>query len=405
MGRQLKKYEDQPLEDEDLSITAPVEPEVNPEVYRDVDPMLFRGFLTAYARVNDIPFVFKSLNHHEFELLRFSGCFDGAPDVNSWATLLAYCVFMIDGVNILPERDRWLSKLREIFTALPTEATARVIRHISEVNRRASTAVYLTEAYAMETISRYRWLQLKRLDLSSVAVTGVNGTQWLGLNTAQLVWRAVNHIEDRNEAIERDWEHAKFVGSCMAGKGIAKVYNQDARRRRQEREERMTRKDKILRKWVLGEEVQDGVVQGPGVIMAVPRTVEELTTQLERDIRGEKDWHDRVVEEHEARVRAGYAERREQLERVAQESLERAPERGVFGGGDLQQGYSPAEIDELVRRRKQILAQEVARMQVDPGLDDKTERFVNRWFGGDCSEAQAINRDAVDASTTPSRRK
>ena len=392
--------------DEDVQITAPIEPEVNLDIYKDVEALLYRGFLTAYARVNGIPFVFKSLNHHEFDLLRFAGDFDGTFTPETWGRFLAYGVFMIDGVNILPERERWLSKVREIFDSLPPEAMARTIRHIGEVNRRATAAVHLTEAYAMEMVSRYRWLQIQGLDITSTSVTGIDGTQRLGLNTAQHVWRALNHIEDRNERYEREWEHAKFVGSCFAGKGIQKVYNQDSRRRRQEREDRMTRKDKILRKWVMGEEVKDGVVTGPGVTMSVPRTVQELTAQLEKDIRGEKDWHDRVIDEHEARIRAGHAERREQLEQAARESLERHPNRGVFGeGSELHQAYGPGEIDEQVRRRRQFLAQEVARMQVDRGPDDKTNDFVERWWGSEVSsEVTTTDRDPSTAVSLPPQR-
>jgi hypothetical protein len=392
-------------EEEDVSITMPVEPEVNLAIYKDVESLLFRGFITAYADVNGIPFVFKSLNHHEFDLLKFSGMFHGEITESGWGSFLAYCVFMVDGVNILPERERWLGKVREIFVSMPTDALARMIRYIGEVNRRASVAVYLTEAFSMETVSRYRWLQIKGLDLASVSVTGINGTQRLGLNTAQYVWRAINNIEDRNEAYERDWEHSKFVGSCFAGKGITKVYNQDARRRREEREERMARKDKILREWVLGEDMREAAVAGPGVAVAVPRTVEELTTQLEKDIRGEKDWHDRVVEEHEERVRAAYQERREQLERATRESLERFPERGVIGGGSMDRPYSPSEIEEQVRRRKQLLAQEVARMQVDSGPDEKTNRFVDRWWGNEVSsQVSTTDRDPAEAIAIPPQR-
>lgn len=424
MGDALQEYDSEQHrlhaqyegEEDETSITAPVEPEVNPEVYKDVEPLLYRGFLTLPAEINGVPFVFKSLNYHEFELLKFYGNFD-RPTPEFWGTFLAHGVFVVGGVNILPERERWITKLTELFNGLPSDAMSRMIRHLSEVNRRASVAIYLTEAYAMETMSRYRWLQLKGLDLTSVSVTGIDGTQRLGLNTAQQVWRAINSIEDRNEAYERDWEHAKFVGSCFAGKGIQKVYNQDARRRRQEREDRMSRKDKVLRQWVLGEDVQDGVVSGPGVVMSVSRSVEELTVQLEKDIRGEKDWHDRVVEEHEARIRAGHIERRQQLEQVTRDSLERLPERGVVGGGTLDQTFSIAEVEERVRRRKQIMAQEVARMQVgpDPEAEEKTTRFMDRWWSEDqvSSQVSTTDRDTSAAvpippprpSTTPFRRK
>lgn len=380
--------------EDDVSITAPVEPEVNPKVYRDVEPLLYRGFLTLPAEINGVPFVFKSLNHHEFDLLRFFGSFE-RPTPEFWGMFLAYGVFVVGGVNVLPERERWTSKLADLFNGLPSDAMTRMIAYLSEVNRRASVATHLTEAYAMEVTSRYRWVQLKGLDPTSVAVTGIDGTQRLGLNIAQQVWRAVNSIEDLNEANERDWENTKFMGSCFAGKGMQKVYNQDARRRRQEREDRMTRKDKILRQWVLGEDIQDGVVTGPGYVMSVPRTVEELTTQLEKDIRGEKDWHDHVVEEHEARIRARHAEQRQQLEHARLESAQQTPEWGVFGGGSLDQTFSSAEVEERIRRRK---VQDAARVQPDDEAAEKTSRVLDRWYSDDVtSQASTTNRDPSTA--------
>jgi hypothetical protein len=401
--------------DDDVTITAPAEPEVNPEIYKDVEPILFRGFLTLPAQINGVSFVFKSMNHHEFALLRFYGGSDDVVPSEFWGTFLAYGVFIVSGVNILPERERWITKLTELFNGLPTDAIARMVRYLSEINRRASVAIHLTEAYAMEVMSRYRWMQLKGLDLTSVAVTGIDGTQRLGLNVAQQVWQAINHIEDRNETYEREWEYSKFVGSCFAGKGIQKVYNQDSARRRQEREDRMTRKDKVLRQWVLGEDVEDGIVKGPGVVMAVARTVEELTTQLEHDIRGEKDWHDRVVEDHEARIRSGHLQRRQQLEQAALDNMALYPERGVLGVGSLDGGaLTQAEVEERVRRRKQLMAQEVARMQVDPRADEKTVNFVDRWWGNEVSsEIATTDRDTSGAvpisqprpPTTPFRRK
>jgi hypothetical protein len=283
-----------------------------------------------------------------------------------------------------------------------------MVRTLGEINRRASVAVHVTEAYALEVQSRYRWLQLKGMDLTSVAATGCDGTQRLGMNTAQQVWRAFNNIEDRNEGWEREWEHAKFVGSCFAGKGIQKVYSQDSRRRRQDREDRMTRKDKVLRQWVLGEDVQDGVVKGPGTVMMVPRTVEELTTQLEKDIRGEKDWHDKVVEEHEQRVKAAYAQRREQLEQATRDNVAGFPERGVLGGRSAE-SFSPAEVEERVRRRKQLMAQEVARMQVDDG-QERRERFMDRWVESDEFSSQVTAEEEGQISdlthrTPPLRRR
>lgn len=402
---------------EDISVTVPKEPEVNPEVYKDVEPLLFRGFLTVAADINDVHFVFKSLNHHELELLRFSGQLrEGRISADFWPTFIAYGVFMVDGVNILPERERAFPDLKKLFGSFPKEAIANVVRHISEANRRATRAVPLTEAYAMETISRYRWLQLKGLDLTSISSTGVDGSQRLGLNWAQQLWRALNHVEDRNEEHERDWENSKFIGSCFAGKGIQKVYNQDNERRRKDREERSSRKDKILREIILGEKPQANILTIPGAVITGARTVEELAAQLEKDLKGEKDWHDQVIEAHEERIRSRIRERQIQLEETAKETSSVYGNNMLLGETSVE-GLTPQQVDEMVTRRKQLQAQAAARMLADPThLDEKTERFLDRWGvvdSGVTSEVSTTDRDPEGAvpivnprsPTTPFRRK
>ena len=384
MGEHLATYEDEQEQlrreyegTPDIKITAPREPEVNPEVWKDVEPILYRGFLTIQAEINGVPFVFKSLNHHEFELLKFSGSFESP---NFWSTFLAYGVFMVDGVNILPARDKELPAIAKLFRDLPMEARSKIIRYLSEANRRAAAAVPMTEAYAMELSSRYRWLQLRGLDLTSCAVTGIEGTQRLGLNWSQQLWRALNHVEDRNEEHEREWENAKFIGSCFAGKGISKVYNQDQERRRKEREERISRKDKILREILLGEKQEANTLKIPGAIVIAPRTVEELADQLEKDLKGEKDWHDMVIEQHEALIRSRYSERKAEVEAMARENAAQFGDQRVVGSPSIE-GLSHAEAEQWISRRKQLQAQAVARMQVPVAdiPDQKTDEFLHKW--------------------------
>jgi hypothetical protein len=365
--------------DPDIHIEAPKEPEVKPEVYRDVEPMLFRGFITLPAEINEVVFVFKSLNQHEFELLRLSGAFEKNITYKFWDAFLAYGVAMIDGQNVLPDRDRWLPQITKMFAEMDNKPKQRVIRYLSEINRRASNAVILTECYFTETYSRYRWAQLRGLDLSSPTVTGFPGSERLGLNWAQLAWRALNHFEDRNEEIERNWENAKFVGSCFAGKSLQKVYHQDTERRRKEKEERFTRKDKVLRQVLMGEKPQENVFQIQGAVVTSARTAEELASQLEKDLKGDKDWHDQVIEEHEKRVRENFQARQNQIKEIVKSHEEEFGDKKLIGGTDFR-GLTPAEVEEAIRRRKQIEAQTAARAMVYPELSDpKTSEFLDKW--------------------------
>jgi hypothetical protein len=364
----------------DIVVTAPKEPEVNPAIYRDVEPLLFRGFLSVGAEINDVLFVFKSLNQHEFEMLRLSGgIFGQNVPPKFWDIFLAYGVFMVDGVNILSERDRYIPKITAMFAGLSREAKQRVIRHVSEINRRANNAVVLTEAYFTESYSRFRWAQVRGMDLTSTAVTGVYGTERLGMNWAQQAWRALNYYEDRNEEIDRDWENAKFIGSCMVGKGIQKVYAQDVERRRKDHDDRLARKDKILRQVVLGESMSEKAQNQNGAVMISARTADELAEQVQKDLRGEKDWHDEVVEAQERRIKDSMQAQRSHFEVLSKAHEEAFGPKFLTSTAALS-GLTPAEVQERILRSKQIEAQAAARSMVYPDLTDpKVGNFLEKW--------------------------
>lgn len=361
----------------EVTVTPPQPfPEVNPEVWKDIEPILFRGFLTQFAEINGVSFVFKSLNHHEYEMINLitGGDFTRASKVKDYYDLfLTYCVFMVDGQNILVDRDRKARELRAFFSELPLSARQKVIRYLSEINRRAYRAVILTEAFSFEGVSRLRWAQLQTSDLTSTAVTGIQGTETLGMNWAQLTWRALNHYEDLRYRSESDWENAKFVASSMAGKGMNKVNAHDRTRREKEREEQIARRDKILRHVLLGETAESK--KGDGPVMQVAKTVDELADQLQRDLRGEKDWHDQVVEEYERKVREGYERKAEQLREIADRHREESAGKAVYGGTEFR-GMSTREVQDRIHRSRQLSAQKAASQIVYPENQDE---FMSKW--------------------------
>jgi hypothetical protein len=378
----LRRQQEGTPSEEDLVIEVPKDPEVNPIVYKDVEPILFRGFLTAHATVNDVPIVFKSLNHHEFERINMvSGTIEGHTQ-RFWNVFLAYSVFLFDGINVLADRAKSVQQLVRLFDDIPRPARERIIRPLSEVNRRATNAIRLTEAFAMEWQSRYRWVQLKGLDLTTTAVTGIEGTDRLGLNWGQLTWRAVNQFEDLKEQHEREWENAKFIGSCMAGKGISKVYQQDSDRRQKDREQRLARKDAVLREVVLGEDPNGERLQKNGAVLVVAHTAEELAEQLTRDLRGEKDFHDFVVDQAQHEVKRAEYEQKQRIVELARTHQEEMGNRFLSGGTDMR-GITAAEVRQRAERQRTYEAQLAAQRIVpvnQPGSDaEKDEAFKEKW--------------------------
>lgn len=358
------------LAEENIRVEAPREPEVDPAHFRDTESLIYRGFLAVSASINKVRFVFKSLNHHELGHLQWMYDLEDVTTRDAYYnTFLAYGVYMVDGQNILPERDRWVPQLEELFANLAPMARASVIRHMSEVNRRSSRALTLTEAYQMERSSRFRWAQMKGLDLMSSSCTGIAGTEHFGLNYAQLIWRALNYYEDLRDTAEREWDNAKFIGSCFAGKEIKKVYDRDRDRRDKERNDRINRRDQILRHVLLGEELSSDR-EASGYQLVTARTAEELAGQLESDLRGERDWHDEVVAREEDRLREAERARSEQLKELQLASIQKNSDKLLTGGSDPSRSYSPEEIKERTLRARQLRAQsQSARLLRDEKMD------------------------------------
>lgn len=375
--------------------------QVDPSVWRDCESLLYRGFIAVKGDVNGVPFIFKSLNHHEFEQIQWIA--GDAQQDRFYNTFLAYGVFMIEGESVLANRSEWVPQLIEdFFSALPLPAKNRMVRYLSEINRRATNAVTLTEAYTTEKTSRFRWAQLQGIDLMSPTCTGVTGTETLGLNYAQLVWRALNHFEDLREVAEREWDNAKFVGSCSAGKEIQKIYNQDKDRRRKEKEARDLRKDRLLRQVLLGESSEDAD-NGRREVKIIARTVEELAKQMEASLRGEKDWHDLVVEAEERRMQEQIEDRRNKINEMFEKRSAEEGDREFSAQSFTNQGFTPAQVQQEIQRRRAHDAQKMASRMVqpdDPRLNAMIEKY-EKSSGGTYQKPQAgpLSKTDKDPST------
>lgn len=371
-------------------------PEVNPEIYKDVEPVLFRGFLTLPAVINGVPFTFKSLNQHELARISMSTSVVGQGDMRAiqkgYDYYLAYGVLLVDGRNVLVDRDSHVPELVDFFAGCHREVRGNVIRMLSEINRRANKATVLTEAFAMEARSRLMWFQTRGLDISSSAVTGFSGTEHLGLNWAQLTWRAINYIEDQREVSEREWENTKFIASAWAGKGMQKVYSSDKRRRQGERDERVSRREKVIRHAILGSPLDGGDQHGP---IKVARTVTELATQLERDIKGEQDWHDKVIAEHERRASQNYYERVAEVQRIRDEHVAKFGDHPVVVTSEM--GLTPQQVSERKKQRQEMRARGLAAQARYPELHDpKYEALTKKWLVRDPSSQPTIMSPTED---------
>ncbi len=299
-----------------IEISVPsVYVKVDENVWEDLEKCLFQGFLTSRASVQGQEFVFKTLNHHELRNVEFCRPASDSSDRTVFrAAFIAHSVFMVNGNNALVDRPKHISRLIKTLSKIPSAVQDKILENLTALNERASRTYPLTEVYVHENRSRFRWLQTRDVPVCSPISTGTHGTDSLGMSHFQSTWTALNRILDRNEDMEREWSNAKFVGSCMAGKGMQSVDSRDKSRLEKERLEREEKRAQVLRAYL--NRTVGGPVGRAGETMKLPdgrtaeivgrtkaESVEELATQLTAALNNEKDSHDAVVEHHARKTR------------------------------------------------------------------------------------------------------
>lgn len=329
--------------------------DVNDKVWKELEEYLFTGFLYSPARILNKSFVFKTLNHLELRNVNFMRPASGsAPDVRSMfrAAMIAYSVFMVDGTNVLHDRQNHINSLIRVVMKIPVEIQERIVENISAINVRAMRLHPLVEPYCHDNRSRFQWMQLRGVPIHSVAATGIAGTEGLGMNYCQQTWVALNNLLDVKEQADREWSYAKFVGSCFNGKGVRQIDEHDKARKNRERQEFEDRKMQIIRDYLNKTEgesddrtdliLPDGrraIVEG----RFRAESAEELADQLSAALSGDKDSHDLIVERHFQKVAKEREEQEMNQRRIgtssqqsASEELDRVTGTRVLPKGDVE---------------------------------------------------------------------
>jgi hypothetical protein len=282
---------------------------VDDGVWDELEKYLFTGFLTSPAHVLGRTFIFKSLNHNEirnleyFKPLRMSSL---DVKISFRSSFIAHSILFIDGENVLHNRMDHIRKLMETIGKIPSGIQEEMINNLSSLNSRASRLYPLAEVYAHENKSRFKWLYTKDTPVNSPIVTGISGTESIGMNYCQQMWVALNRLLDSRDRIEAEWSNAKFIGGCFAGKGMRTIEEKDKARKEKENLELQELKSKVLYRYLNRnagpEDIAAKQISLPDGRMATvekmfrAESVEELANQLSSALSDEKDYHDKVIE-------------------------------------------------------------------------------------------------------------
>lgn len=381
-----------------VTITVPESyRKVDDSVWEDLEKYLFLGFLTSPAVVAGKSFVFKTLNHNEVRnvtLLRPARSSPPEARMAFRAAFIAHSILFVDGQNALFERPRHLARLTKIVSKLAPDVQEKIVENLGAINARATRLYPLTEVYVHENRSRYHWLHLQSVPVHSASSTGLPGTDELGMSYCQQTWTAINRLLDKKETAERDWANAKFVGSCFNGKGVRSVDERDRGRREKDRTDLEEKKMKVLYGYL--NRTAGGDAEPPSTVELPDRrkatvekrfradTAEELAEQLSAALSGEKDHHDRVVEEQEKKLRErarALDEHRWQIDSMppvqilSQDGHELLSSGARILGGRKEADELLARMDAAQRKQREEANRRV-RLDLSQGSDDGSDGGV-----------------------------
>jgi hypothetical protein len=326
--------------------------------YQSIEDLIFHGFLTTKVQVGDETIVLKTLNHHELAQIAFRCPIRGDKNYELIfeCYIIVYALFIVGGENVLPGRPGNIAELFQAVQDIPANIRHDLLKEIVYLQKAQDLSLRRLEAYSYEPESRHKWAAYRGQRINDPLLSGIDGTDRLGINTHQVAWIYLNDEEDDRLRSEEQWAFSKFVASASNAKGVKKIDEKDKARLKRLQEER--------------ERVKSGEkYEGPVKIEA--RTANELRAQLMADVEGKKDLHDRIIEEYEASIARRKQERRERYQADMEEKRRQADERfAQMSDEELlagNSGFVTVLTPEQLRQHKEQKAKErfdlVARMK------------------------------------------
>jgi hypothetical protein len=282
----------------------------NYERYKDLEHLLFKGFIPYKLKVGNLNLVFKSINELELEKINLMSGLEKDPKYvyNIHINYLFYSIFMIEGTNILAYRDKYYSDIYNIFNNLPFNLIKKIFNKLEDLAKRTNNCTPLVESYSYETVSRYTWRYKKGTPINGSIHTGITGTDTLGLNEFQKYWVALNLKEDRQNTFDEQYSLAKFLASFTNSKAVKQIEDKE----RISKEEEDNRRERIR---VVGTEEEIKYLSGP------TDTREGIVEELNKQMRGEKDDHDRFIEEYEKNLKMNMFKQMKQMKKMKDERV------------------------------------------------------------------------------------
>ena len=314
------------------------------EIYGDVVELLTPGFLTHPVDVGGHDFVLRSFFPTDLEQLHMRvGRKNNDRNYKNWVLAMSVC--MVDGQIFLDQQTCILLLYRH-FSKLPESMVDILFSLFKGLQNRVRESVRVVVAYSYEDYSRDTWL---RVGENFSRVSGYEGIEKLGLNTVQMVWASQNKIEDMNVERKSHWEGVKLIAATQAPKEIQKMSERDEKAYRDIEVSKQEVMDLAYYEYhnfeISKREVEKrSEERGSRSI----KTVETLEGEFENWVRGEKDFHDQVVQDHKNLIKR----KMEESLRLDEERIKMLnPKDGFYipkGANSGVVGYTSEQVQALI---------------------------------------------------------
>jgi len=307
----------------------------NLDRYRDLENLIYKGFIPYKTKIGSVNFVFKSISDIEYEQVVLRSGLEKDLSYNNLFHInyFFYSLYFINGVNILEKRDNLYEDIFDVIKNFPLLLITKIISQLEHFITKQNNCFNLIEPYSYEEISRYNWLYRQNISLNDYRLTGIKGTENLGLNQFQKYWTILNLRENQKEHWEENYGLAKFLASFTDPKSVRRMEASDKNKREEEKE----RRERIKAR---------GTPDERKYITDPTDTAEGLVDALNKQMRGEKDAHDLTIENYERELRTGMLRQMQELKRVQDERRKHFQENPI----DETRAVTPEEMAERIRK-------------------------------------------------------
>lgn len=309
-------------------------------LYSDVEVLLTHGFLTHTVLVNGTALTLRSLT--DAISLRLAQRNHRRLLVGEWQRLaLASATYSLDYFILDGDFNAERLLHKEMYENMPFPYIRALYSILDGLSRRVARAMSLVEAYSYEPYSRSLW-------------RGISADQQPASNPLIRIWRAINLAEDARQADLMQWEHTRMVVASMSNKAAKHLYNEDKKIQEREKNRRNQIIEDSITRVLAGAEVgkeQSVTVTLDGETYEVPRimaarSADELMSEMEQVVRGDKDYHDRVVERYKENIRSRFQAERDQRQKAVETAMAMTRDNLPTESVNLV-GYTPEQLREL----------------------------------------------------------